>query len=58
MKHITPRKNCGTCKGLGYILYADSFDRDNWEPCFTCKRRARAKKVKLKIMYPAGAAYV
>lgn len=58
LKIAFPRKNCPSCRGAGYILYADSFDRDNWSVCTRCRARAKKKKVKLAVRYPAGLTYV
>jgi hypothetical protein len=49
---IKPRANCFNCHGLGFELYADSFDRDNGRPCYVCEGRAKKMGAKLINLYP------
>lgn len=30
-------KRCPACRGAGYMLFADSFDKDNGKTCYRCK---------------------
>ena len=40
-KTMYPRKNCNVCHGAGIMLFADSFDRDNFSPCWKCSKKAK-----------------
>lgn len=51
-KHLSARPSCQTCKGLGLEYFADSFDRDNGQPCPECTRWAKAQGAKLIHPYP------
>lgn len=58
LKTALPDKECGVCNGRGYMLFADSFDSDNWAVCSVCLKKAKKLKAKLKVNYPSGTVLV